>query len=777
MAPIVHNGAINGQYKIKHHKSQSAINFQGHIPIQLSTSVDHQQPSSSTSNALPRLSQALKSLRMSSFLSSSNNNSAKSKPAFVDADDVIYYSNKEENNSSDSQKKGSPESSSNGHVRLTAAASLTNFKDINEPDYQLAAKENHREYDQVREEDESRALPANDVYRHNKALAEIRQLYKSTPNFSLLEDELYEDSYEGHEEPLFSVSRHSTGREVDSLGLSMSSSSTSHHHHPTERPIMGTRRKVNSSNSSTATSSTTASSTAQSGNPVEISSPTDSGYLSRRQTPRHVISLMSSSTKNLTTLSRDTANSRLLSEEITERAVDVAQEPTNMLVGLDKRPESSKQPVPSTKFRKYCWAEHIQSCSFASTKSPFTCKDVLKVIEQHLPSAMRNLADSSSIALELTELMNGIFHEMCVEICRLSSHLLKCSSNDICTAAKLLILPETIALNCINAGIQAISLYGLGGSGAVLRVSMSTRAGLRLDVGKFYRFMVDSRLATVVTDSAAIFLTAVVECALVEAVKFLKSKGNKASSYLLKSLKKYLNRSNQEQDLPVCAKSVEELLKSITNILEPLNNATVKTENSCGSRHFENSALLTLFYFIKCKGDGHCLCLSTKVDSHGNQPSLQLWLKTILLFVHHRLGSVIVENDVFQAARILLTNFECPPCTTTQLLAEFDINLSFNQFSKSILTANEDEMEIFMLNRSKILDLPVQALNTRGGDKKSTTATSTMDHMINPLSDFDGWTPLTWAVALENTDLVTELLHTDLVHVQDPFMTRESPFK
>lgn len=136
---------------------------------------------------------------------------------------------------------------------------------------------------------------------------------------------------------MFSGSRNSADQTNDSLPLSMSSSfihaerklvGIAHANHDNQFAGKGRfQRKPHSSNSSTATSSTASSSAIAAANHANASSstamtagsPTDSGYLSRRQTPRHIA--MCSSTKNLATNTSNTV-SDMINEAAAESGLD-----------------------------------------------------------------------------------------------------------------------------------------------------------------------------------------------------------------------------------------------------------------------------------------------------------------------------------------------------------------------------------------------------------------------------------------------------------------------
>lgn len=84
--------------------------------------------------------------------------------------------------------------------------------------------------------------------------------------------------------------------------------------------------------------------------------------------------------------------------------------------------------------------EHRRRFALVDKDLPFGCKDILKLLNQHFPSR-QSPGDTDSdmllVATELVQLMKEAFEKICIEVSRLSSHMLKCSANDICTAVKV----------------------------------------------------------------------------------------------------------------------------------------------------------------------------------------------------------------------------------------------------------------------------------------------------------------------------------------------------
>ncbi|KAM6895484.1 ankyrin repeat and BTB/POZ domain-containing protein 3-A isoform 2-T2 [Xenentodon cancila] len=92
---------------------------------------------------------------------------------------------------------------------------------------------------------------------------------------------------------------------------------------------------------------------------------------------------------------------------------------------------------------------------------------------------------------------------------RLSLRYAKCTKHEIQSAIKV-VLSWTISVNCITAALSALSLYNMS-TGDKFSRGKSARCGLVFSVGKFFRWMADSRVALRVHEHAAIYLTACME--------------------------------------------------------------------------------------------------------------------------------------------------------------------------------------------------------------------------------------------------------------------------
>lgn len=116
---------------------------------------------------------------------------------------------------------------------------------------------------------------------------------------------------------------------------------------------------------------------------------------------------------------------------------------------------------------------------------------------------------SREIVAKLSALLSRALVRIAREAQRLSLRYAKCTKHEVQSAIKV-VLSWTISANCVTAALGALSLYNMS-TGDRFSRGKSARCGLVFSVGKFFRWMVDSRVALRIHEHAAIYLSACME--------------------------------------------------------------------------------------------------------------------------------------------------------------------------------------------------------------------------------------------------------------------------
>ncbi|XP_054897864.1 ankyrin repeat and BTB/POZ domain-containing protein 3-B isoform X2 [Poeciliopsis prolifica] len=128
------------------------------------------------------------------------------------------------------------------------------------------------------------------------------------------------------------------------------------------------------------------------------------------------------------------------------------------------------------------------------------CKDE----EMSLPTPPQD------VLLRLSVLVSRVLVRVAKEAQRLSLRYAKCTKYEVQSAIKI-VLSWSVSMSCVGAAVSALSMYNMSTDEDKFSRGKSARCGLIFNVGKFFRWMVDSRVAVRIHEHAAIYLAACME--------------------------------------------------------------------------------------------------------------------------------------------------------------------------------------------------------------------------------------------------------------------------
>nr|XP_050865759.1 ankyrin repeat and BTB/POZ domain-containing protein BTBD11 isoform X2 [Vespula vulgaris]XP_050865760.1 ankyrin repeat and BTB/POZ domain-containing protein BTBD11 isoform X2 [Vespula vulgaris] len=331
---------------------------------------------------------------------------------------------------------------------------------------------------------------------------------------------------------------------------------------------------------------------------------------------------------------------------------------------------------------------------------PWTHHDVLRVLQNG-----RTREHMEQVSMETIPRLSYLLQRALVRISRETQRLAKpiglCSKHEVYSAFKIVLCPA-LADSCTKACLRAAAMFAV--SGDQLKQSKASRSGLQLPVGRFLRWMSDVRLGRMVHEYAAVYLTAGIENLLEEillqcmptephttltatmlehviansgdlwgllqpyahlnagriasgalAMPRWASVSSLNSSSSSRSGKEAIGSTLEPSFLTTCVGSMSELIELISKVAQSGRCPVPLTAK----------ALNALFYYMRCsqlehgeRGSG--IQELAYERAYVVLPPLIEWLRIAAAHAEHRHALAVDQDDINQAARLLLPGVDCP---------------------------------------------------------------------------------------------------------------------